>query len=548
MLLAPCPCPCPENVFRVLKYVLQLSDVTMEKMPYFPTIAIITAASGCSSNHLGACLLSVQAQAYRGQIDHWLVVNGFERARHVVNVVMSTLTPPTARAIRMIHLPKSSNHVFSGLAFLVDAEYVACLDECVTYDPGHIDGLVRALGGGGTEEPKKAWAHSFRRVGDDVDNSECLGNVCVSKSGGHRIDLNAYLLRRDVAMHLAAQWTMPCPERAIARILMSSSLAGGVSRSASIRVPAQSLPPSTYDFIAKDNVYIFHLFPKATKNAVASNDFSACTEKNVLDGYENIETIPSGAVCVASVWRTDTLPLEMLKKRAGDVTRVAIMCEGPTPRTQRQWTKAFLRAHFDIVLACWMPLVECPPLGVRVEWWPYTIRHAPRILTTNRGCGRSVGTVAAPKSAAWTTYEIDGTCLETLDVVREMYAGGLRDLEVHDVETGETPATFLGRFVFALVIEECSAQGYVSEKFYDALIAGCIPLYYASGIVPQLGIPDDSYIDIRAFEDGHMLQSFLDGISDENVRAYRMRVDRTRDAVIRSVAFNTRAATVFSSL
>lgn len=505
-----------------------------------PTIAVVTAATGSSTAGLAECLRSVQAQTYRGVLDHWVIVNGFEHARRVFDTITKALTPPTARAIRLIHLPKSTNHAFSGTSFLVDAEYIARLDECATFDPDHIDGLVRAL----SSNPKKSWAHSFRRFEDDVvDTVDCLGGVAKSHRGGNRIDPNCYLVRQDLAMELALAWTMPNPDRTVAHLLLTSSVSGcgGISRSASVRVSSRSsFSTSRYDFVGKSDVYFFHLFPKATKEFLASAT-TTMTEKNALDGYENMDTIPSGAVCVASVWRADALPLDWLRKRAGDVTRIAIMCDGPTPRNRRQWTKSFLEAHFDVVLACWMPLVASPPPQVRVEWCPHPIRHVPNVLATNRGIGRSIGTVVLDRrgEGAWTTYDIDGTCLETLDVVRELYASGLRDVVVHDMETGETPVRFLSRFVFALVVEECAAEGYVSEKLYDAFVAGCVPLYYASGIVPELGIPDDSYIDIRAFEDGAALQIFLDELTDDAVRAYRTRVDAARGDILKSAAFET---------
>ena len=521
----------------VLKCVLLLCSVaaTMSTPPHLPSVAVVTSATAAKPSDLAACLRSVQAQTYHGVLEHWVIVNGFERARHVIDTVTKTLAPPTARPIRMTHLPNNSTHlVFSGFAFLVDAQYVVRLDECATFDPDHIDALMMAKG-------TATWAHSFRRFGNGiVDVDDCLGGVMKSSRGGNRIDPNCYLLRRDLAMELAPAWTMPDPERSVARMLLATS-GGGISRSASVCVSSSSSASlsARYDFVGKRDVYVFHLFPRATKEFVASPS-AATREKNILDGYENIEMIPPGAVCVSSVWRADALPLDMLRKRAGDITRVAIMCEGPLPRHRRQWTKSFLEAHFDVVFACWMPLVSSPPQNVRVEWCPHPCSI--RRLATNRSVGRSIGTVGFLDShgeGAWTTYDIDGTCLETLEVVREAYTSGLRDVAVYDVETGETPVRFLSRFAFALVVEECAAEGYVSEKLYDAFIAGCVPLYYASGIVPPLGIPGDTYIDIRAFEDGTALQLFLDGLSDDAVRAFRMRVDRARGDILERAAFDT---------
>ena len=55
-------------------------------------------------------------------------------------------------------------------------------------------------------------------------------------------------------------------------------------------------------------------------------------------------------------------------------------------------------------------------------------------------------------------------------------------------------------YTFALIVENCDAQGYASEKLYDALIAGAIPLYY--GHVPaQLRIPRKDRKDRKGRKD-----------------------------------------------
>ena len=54
------------------------------------------------------------------------------------------------------------------------------------------------------------------------------------------------------------------------------------------------------------------------------------------------------------------------------------------------------------------------------------------------------------------------------------------------------------RYTFALIIENCDAEGYVSEKFYDAICAGCVPLYWGNPS-SRVKLPQDMYIDIRGF-------------------------------------------------
>tara|TARA_B110001450_G_scaffold255186_1_gene282099 strand:+ start:1599 stop:2567 length:969 start_codon:yes stop_codon:yes gene_type:complete len=56
-------------------------------------------------------------------------------------------------------------------------------------------------------------------------------------------------------------------------------------------------------------------------------------------------------------------------------------------------------------------------------------------------------------------------------------------------------------------------NGYVSEKIWDALSAGCIPVYWPSSRLDDLYVPSDSYIDASAFDSICQLISFLEDMS-----------------------------------
>jgi hypothetical protein len=96
-------------------------------------------------------------------------------------------------------------------------------------------------------------------------------------------------------------------------------------------------------------------------------------------------------------------------------------------------------------------------------------------------------------------------------------------------------------FVFDLVVENCDAAWYVSEKFYDSLSAGCIPLYYGNvydklkELIPEGH--DGAYFDLkkRGIETGDQLQKLIDSISDEQLEQMRKNVVLYREAVLKSV-------------
>ena len=51
---------------------------------------------------------------------------------------------------------------------------------------------------------------------------------------------------------------------------------------------------------------------------------------------------------------------------------------------------------------------------------------------------------------------------------------------------------FLSSYKFSIAMENSNGDGYVSEKIYDSLISGTIPIYYGDFTV-------DEYINPKAF-------------------------------------------------
>jgi hypothetical protein len=100
------------------------------------------------------------------------------------------------------------------------------------------------------------------------------------------------------------------------------------------------------------------------------------------------------------------------------------------------------------------------------------------------------------------------------------------------------------------VVENCDADGYVSEKFYDSLSAGCIALYYGNvydqleGLIPEG--PDGAYFDLkkRNITTGEQLQKLIDSISDEQLAQMRKNVVKYREAVLKSVGTKAFAESV----
>lgn len=69
---------------------------------------------------------------------------------------------------------------------------------------------------------------------------------------------------------------------------------------------------------------------------------------------------------------------------------------------------------------------------------------------------------------------------------------------------------------FNLCFENCLYPGYVSEKIFDAIISGCIPVYWGDG-AGALGECKDAYIDAGEFPNINALIEFCDRMPQQAV-------------------------------
>lgn len=79
----------------------------------------------------------------------------------------------------------------------------------------------------------------------------------------------------------------------------------------------------------------------------------------------------------------------------------------------------------------------------------------------------------------------------------------------------------LSRYSFALCFENMTMKGYITEKIFDCLYAGTIPLYLGASDIADL-IPEDSYIDCRNFISWEEMHDKIVGMSDAKIQAMRL--------------------------
>lgn len=78
----------------------------------------------------------------------------------------------------------------------------------------------------------------------------------------------------------------------------------------------------------------------------------------------------------------------------------------------------------------------------------------------------------------------------------------------------------LSQYRFCLCFENMSMKGYVTEKIFDCLYAGTIPLYWGAPDIDSL-IPAEVYIDVRKFESWEDMWGHVRNMSKAEVKLMR---------------------------
>lgn len=74
-------------------------------------------------------------------------------------------------------------------------------------------------------------------------------------------------------------------------------------------------------------------------------------------------------------------------------------------------------------------------------------------------------------------------------------------------------AQVYARYRFALVYENAQVPGYVSEKIFDAMRSGCVPVYLGAPNVAEY-VPSACFVDRRRLASDHALAGYLGSVSE----------------------------------
>ena len=129
-----------------------------------------------------------------------------------------------------------------------------------------------------------------------------------------------------------------------------------------------------------------------------------------------------------------------------------------------------------------------PPFRMGETWIPGTVRRAQRRLT-----------------AAW----------QRLRPPALLPAAGRAWRGVADDK-----ATTLGRYRFAICFENMELEGYITEKLFDCLYSGTVPVYLGAPDIERW-VPGECFIDMRRFSGYEDLREFMHSLGPAEVEAYR---------------------------
>ncbi|CAM8656027.1 Glycosyl transferase family 10 [Candidatus Methylacidiphilaceae bacterium] len=88
------------------------------------------------------------------------------------------------------------------------------------------------------------------------------------------------------------------------------------------------------------------------------------------------------------------------------------------------------------------------------------------------------------------------------------------------LELGKAKLQALATCEFALVPENCSSlRGYITEKIFNALFAGCIPIYQGHPEATRW-LPPETFLPMERFRSGEQLVRFLRAMTREEKEAY----------------------------
>lgn len=119
-----------------------------------------------------------------------------------------------------------------------------------------------------------------------------------------------------------------------------------------------------------------------------------------------------------------------------------------------------------------------------------------------------------------TSYDRDGYMAELMQhLAVDSYGRAMTNRKLVLDRGRATKLAICARYKFTLAFENSISQDYVSEKFFDPLVAGSVPVYIGAPNIDQFAPAERCFIDATAFGGPRELAAYLSEL-DRDERAY----------------------------
>ena len=79
----------------------------------------------------------------------------------------------------------------------------------------------------------------------------------------------------------------------------------------------------------------------------------------------------------------------------------------------------------------------------------------------------------------------------------------------------QTKMDFIKQYLFNLCIENTNYKYYITEKIWDSITAGCLPIYYGTSYIYEL-FPKNSFIDVNNYNSFESLFNYIKSINKDD--------------------------------
>lgn len=499
------------------------------------TIAVITPTIG--RDLLKKAIKSVREQSLpKGwRVKHYVVFDGPDAVENFKNVKGGEEVLKTPGVV-VINIPFNTGKIYYGhrilgaISTLVTDEWVSFLDDDNFFEPNHLFTLINTIAVGG-----KDWGYSLRRLWSKNskgeyeyvtdDQYESLGpyQVVYDKDIPILIDTNCYFMKRSIASACYPAWSTAWgADRVLAVVATKNFPNFACTFQHTINYLIKEAHPESNLPLTKPRIFLFHMTPEATEKAVAYHrlyeKFKDCpleyqpelgqlqfqvnffigSKFEVCNGFKLWEFASKDSVFLYTSFDLRVFPIGSISRK--DVRKILYTIESPNRLYVHNWMKENL-SLFDDVITYW----DDVDVGNKTRLYKHPFVNK---LNFTTGCEErsikipenrdfSIGCVLQNRNGS-DFYTINSTRLQNLDYLRKesmeiLHSSGYKVMCYGDSWSSSglpytpTKSRFLDQELVIdlyknhshiFISENTTARGYVSEKVYDALIAGCIPIYY----------------------------------------------------------------------